>query len=110
MTVACRIVRREALARSVGRTGVGRFAAAGVCHRVMVARFPCFRGSFSVTFEDQERRMPTTLRRTGLRVAATAFLLGAWSASDAGAAAMSTQSLNSYMDYSTSGTVDSAGI
>ena len=47
---------------------------------------------------------------TGIRTAALAAALGAGFASNAGADAMGSASINSFMDYSTSGTVDSTGV
>jgi hypothetical protein len=47
---------------------------------------------------------------TGLPAALAVVALGTLLASDAGAAAMSTDSINSFMQYSTSGTVNSTGV
>src|SRR5690242_477860 len=64
----------------------------------------------SMTLEDQEKRMHMTRGWTGLRSAVIALALGAWLTSDAGAAAMSSDSIKSFMEYSTSGTIDPTGI
>jgi hypothetical protein len=47
---------------------------------------------------------------TGLRSAVLALALGGTLASQAGAAAMSSDSIRSFMEYSTSGTIESTGI
>ncbi|HEV3165771.1 MAG TPA: PEP-CTERM sorting domain-containing protein [Isosphaeraceae bacterium] len=54
--------------------------------------------------------MHRTRRWTGLGSALAALLLGAWFAPQAGAAAMSSDSIKSFMEYSTSGTIDSTGV
>lgn len=54
--------------------------------------------------------MLRTRRWTGLGSALAALVLGAWFAPEAGAAAMSSDSIKSYMEYSTSGTIDSTGV
>lgn len=47
---------------------------------------------------------------TRVRSVFIALALGAWLASDAGAAAMSSESIKSFMEYSTSGTIDPTGV
>ena len=54
--------------------------------------------------------MKTTREWTGLRAAIVALALGAWLVPDAGAAALSTDSIQSYMEYSTLGTIGTQGI
>src|SRR5579864_8435266 len=110
MTVRRRIGRRVVSNRFVGEPANRPRPTARARRRVMVARYQRFRGFMSVTHEDQEKRMRITHVWTGIRTAALAAALGAGFASNAGADAMGSASINSFMDYSTSGTVDSTGV
>jgi hypothetical protein len=54
--------------------------------------------------------MRVTRDRNGLRSAVAALVLGLALTSQAGAAAMSSDSIKSFMEYSTSGTIESTGV
>jgi hypothetical protein len=71
----------------------------------MVARFPRGLEFISTTLDDQEKRMHTSRMTTRLLSTVLALALGAAFASSAGA-----DSIQSLMQYSTSGTIDSTGI
>jgi hypothetical protein len=76
----------------------------------MVARFPSALGFMSTTLDVQEIRMHMLRLTTGLRSTVLALALGAACASEASASALATDSIQSFMQYSTSGTIDSTGI